>query len=65
MGYNTSHWDKEAHMAKKSTKELEELVKFWVEAVERHETRNARYDAFSRAELEYCRMKLAERIGKK
>ena len=61
MGYNSSKFDKDAHYASKSTKQLEELVKFW-------ETSIAHYRGTHTVginELAIVKMKLAERIGRK
>lgn len=70
MGYNTSYYDQDAEFAKKSVRDLEELVKFWVDARERTLTKYGKevgemHLPFVEKNLEYCRMKLAERIGRK
>ena len=59
MGHNSSKFDKDAHYAAKSTKQLEELVVFWKEAMVKHPYKVAN------EELGLVQMKLAERIGKK
>jgi hypothetical protein len=66
MAYNSSKFDKEAHYASKSTKQLEELVVFWQKAI-------AEYDQIRFKgppnqwinEMHIVKMKLAERIGKR
>jgi hypothetical protein len=61
MGCNTSKFDKDAHYASKSTKQLEELVKFWETSIAHFNgTHNIAIN-----ELHIVKMKLAERIGKK
>ena len=60
MGTNSKKFDKDAHYAAKSTKELEKLVVFWKKAVTDHPGRSVAID-----ELAIVQMKLAERIGKK
>lgn len=61
MGYNSSKFDKDAHYASKSTKELYELVKFWETSIANFNgTHNIAIN-----ELHIAKMKLAERIGKK
>lgn len=60
MGYNSSKFDKDAHYAAKSTKELEKLVVFWKEAIAKHP-----HHSIGINELAIVQLKLAERIGKK
>ena len=59
MAYNSPKFDKDAHYASKSTKELEQLVKFWEESIAKHGGNIAIN------ELHIVKIKLAERIGKK
>ena len=59
MGTNSSVFDKDAHYASKSTKQLEALVVFWKEAIAKHPHR------FANEELGLVQMLLAQRIGKK
>jgi hypothetical protein len=59
MAYNSPKFDKDAHYASKTTKQLEELVVFWKEAFEKHG------GSVRSNELAIVQMKLAERIGKK
>ena len=60
MGYNSTKFDKDAHYAAKSTKDLEKLVVFWKEAIVKHPNHK-----MANEELAIVQMKLAERIGKK
>ena len=61
MGYNSSKFDKDAHYASKSTKQLADLVKFWEASIAQYNgTHNLAIN-----ELHIAKMKLAERIGKK
>jgi hypothetical protein len=60
MGHNSTKFDKDAHYASKSTKQLEELVVFWKEAIAKHPE-----GKMANEELGLVQMKLAERIGKK
>lgn len=60
MGFNSEKFDKDAHYAAKSTKELESLVVFWKEAVVKHPQHK-----MANEELGLVQMLLAERIGKK
>lgn len=55
------NFDKNAHYAAKSTKQLEDLVKFWEESIAHFN--GTHYTAIN--ELAIVKMKLAERIGKK
>jgi hypothetical protein len=54
-------FDKNAHYAAKSTKQLEDLVKFWENSIAHFN--GTHYIAIN--ELAIVKMKLAERIGKK
>jgi hypothetical protein len=66
MGYNTSKFDKDAHYASKTTKELEKLVVFWEKAISEYDV--VRFKGPPNQwinELHIVKMKLAERIGKK
>jgi hypothetical protein len=66
MGYNSSKFDKDAHYAAKTTRELEQLVVFWEEAIEKWQDHNPdRPHNSAIEELAIVRMKLAERIGRK
>lgn len=65
MGYNTHHFDKDAHYAAKTTKELEQLVVFWKDAVARHEGGSLGGRNIAINELAIVQLKLSERIGKK
>jgi hypothetical protein len=60
MGTNSSKWDREAHYASKTTRELEEMRDWWLERVNRPE-----HNAVAERELAYIRLQIAERIGKK
>ena len=57
MGTNSSKWDEDAHLNAKTTRELEELLKWW----------QAREPIGSVAvrQIAIIKMKIAERIGKK
>ena len=55
------NFDKNAHYATKSTKQLEDLVKFWEESIAHFY--GTHYTGIN--ELAIVKMKLAERIGKK
>ena len=61
MGYNTSHYDANAALDAKSTKELEELKVFWTDVLSR---RSEPQDRIAREQLALIGVKLAERIGK-
>jgi hypothetical protein len=61
MAYNTKHFDHDAHYASKSTKQLEELVKFWEVSIAHYHG----IHTLGIRELAVVKMKLAERIGKK
>ena len=65
MGYNSSKFDKDAHYASKSTKELERLVVWWENAINEFLCRNDKPHNMAINELAIIKMKLAERIGKK
>jgi len=58
MGNNSSKWDREAHYAGKTTKELEALRDWWLVRLKEHD------HAIGREELAYIRMLIAERIGR-
>jgi hypothetical protein len=60
MGHNSTKFDKDAHYASKSTKQLEELVVFWKESIAKRPE-----GKMANEELGLVQMKLAERIGKK
>jgi len=59
MGNNSSKWDREAHYAAKTTKELEALRGRYIEHLKKHD------HAFVRVELEHIRMLIGERVGRK
>ena len=66
MGYNTSKFDKDAHYAAKTTKDLEQMVVFWEKAIAEYDV--VRFKGphnIAINELHIVKMKLAERIGKK
>lgn len=60
MAYNTKQFDKDAHYAAKTTKQLEQLVMFWNDVLSQYPDRK-----IANEELNLVKMKLAERIGKK
>ena len=62
MGYNTKHFDHEAHYASKSTKELEALLKKATEFVEKHPQFKFSWHNEYRQML---KLRIAERIGRK
>lgn len=68
MGYNTHHWDREAHYKAKTTKQLQEELEKFRQGLEslRSDPRMINTTAFPFYEnhIEYLRMKIAERIGK-
>jgi hypothetical protein len=61
MGYNSSKFDKDAHYAAMTTKQLEELIAFWKKRISEH----AIYHPIAHNELSLVQRKLAERIGRK
>jgi hypothetical protein len=62
MGYNTKHFDHEAHYASKSTKELEALLKQAEKFVKEHPKFEHGWHNDYRQML---KLKIAERIGRK
>ena len=62
MGYNTKHFDHEAHYASKSTKELEALLKKAQEFVKEHP--QFEY-SWHNDYIHRLKLRIAERIGKK
>jgi hypothetical protein len=62
MGYNTKHFDHEAHYASKSTKELEALLKKAQEFVEKYP--QFEY-SWHNDYIHQLKLRIAERIGKK
>jgi hypothetical protein len=62
MGYNTKHFDHEAHYASKSTKELEALLKQAEQFVKEHPKFEFSWHNEYRQML---KLKIAERIGRK
>lgn len=65
MGYNTSVFNKDAHYAKKSTKELTtELADFEVSRG-KYNKMNTVPAAMFGEHIRYLRAKIAERIGRK
>lgn len=65
MGHNSTKFDKEAHYAAKTTRELEDLVVFWKNAIVKFDNRMHQGHVIAIEELGLVQMKLAERIGKK
>lgn len=62
MGYNTKHFDHEAHYASKSTKELEALLKKSQEFVEKYpQFEHSWHNEY----IHMLKLRIAERIGKK
>ena len=62
MGYNTKHFDHEAHYASKSTKELEAQLKQAEKFVQEHPTfENSWHNEYR----QMLKLKIAERIGGK
>jgi len=62
MGYNTKQFDQEAHYAKKSTKELQNLLKDSIAFAERYpQFKNGWHNEY----IHSLKQKIAERIGKK
>ena len=62
MGYNTKHFDHEAHYASKSTKELAVLLKQAEKFVQDHPQFEFSWHNEYRQKL---KLKIAERIGKR
>lgn len=62
MGYNTKHFDHEAHYASKSTKELEALLKQSEDFVKKYPQFEYSWNNEYRQKL---KLLIAERIGKK
>lgn len=62
MGYNTKHFDHEAHYASMSIKELEALLKKATEFVEKHPQFEFSWHNEYRQKL---KLLIAERIGRK
>lgn len=62
MGYNTKHFDHEAHYASKSTKELEALLKKAQEFVRKYpQFEHSWHNEY----IHSLKLKIAERIGRK
>ena len=62
MGYNTKHFDHEAHYASKSTKQLEADLKKALEFVKEYpQFEHSWHNEY----IHTLRLKIAERIGKK
>lgn len=62
MGYNTKHFDHEAHYASKSTKELEALLKKAQEFVKQYpQFEHSWHNEY----IHSLKLRIAERIGKK
>jgi ABC-type glycerol-3-phosphate transport system substrate-binding protein len=62
MGYNTKHFDHEAHYASKSTRELEALLKQAEQFLKKHpKFEFSRYNEYRQK----LKLLIAERIGKK
>lgn len=66
MAYNSPKFDKDAHYASKTTKQLEELIVFWKDAIAHYNDYPSPIGCPKMAseELALVQMKLAERIGK-
>jgi hypothetical protein len=62
MGYNTKKFDQEAHLASKSTKELQDMLKKSQEFVTNHP--QFEY-GWHNDYIQKLKLKIAERIGKK
>jgi hypothetical protein len=62
MGYNTKHFDYEAHYASKSTKELEAMLKKAEEFGQKYPVAN---NSIHNGYVQTLKLKIAERIGKK
>lgn len=61
MAYNSGKFDKDAHYAAMTTKQLQELIVFWKKRISEHLT----HHPVAHEELAVVQMKLAERIGRK
>lgn len=62
MGYNTKHFDHEAHYASKSTKELESLLKQAQEFVRKYpQFEHSWHNEY----IHSLKLRIAERIGRK
>lgn len=62
MGYNTKHFDHEAHYASKSIKELEALLKQAQDHVNKYpEFEHSWHNEY----IHMLKLRIAERIGKK
>lgn len=59
MGNNSSKWDRQAHYAALTTRQLEEKRDWWIQVLKQHDY------AAGREELAYIQLQIAERIGKK
>lgn len=59
MGNNSSKWDRQAHYDAMTMAELEAQKTFWEEVLVKHP-----YPA-ANEELEFVRLQIAERIGRK
>jgi hypothetical protein len=64
MAYNSPKFDKDAHYASKTTKQLEELIVFWKETIAHYNESPIGCPKMASEELALVQMKLAERIGK-
>ena len=62
MGYNTKHFDHEAHYASKSIKELQEYLKKAEEFSKKHPQFK---DGWHNEYIHMLKLRIAERIGKK
>ncbi len=62
MGYNTKHFDHEAHYASKSLKELEEYLRVAEEFAKKHSQFGI---GWHNEYMHNLKLKIAERIGKK
>lgn len=62
MGYNTKHFDHEAHYASKSTKQLEALLK----QAEKFAQEHPKFEySWHNEYRQMLKLKIAERIGRK
>jgi hypothetical protein len=62
MGYNTKHFDHEAHYASKSTKELQAILKKSQEFVKQHpQFEHSWHNEY----IHSLKLRIAERIGKR
>ena len=60
MGTNSTKWDNDAHLNAKTTRELEELLKWW-----QSPERSQHCLPLINEQIAVIKMKIAERIGRK